>query len=223
VVGWLAAIVFAGGVAQVVAEHQRPEVDTVVTVTHVLPPGQAKVAGTFTAVRGTDVTGPPFRGPIRIAAGGHATIDNGDETVVWDGGRPFDLTGGGLDLGPTTVTIDAAGSHWSIDGPRSLLAGRYELHTPAAVGTGGLATPRDSYAFTVTDDGVLDTAAAVVTTPPGPLRLTGPGRLVLDGTFSVRTREGRRTATHLEFGPGALTVDLTADGHLTATLQGPLR
>jgi hypothetical protein len=62
-----------------------------------------------------------------------------------------------------------------------------------------------------------------VTRTRGALHLTGPGTLVLDGTFSVRTREGRRTATHLEFGPGPLEVDLAADGTITATLQGPLR
>ena len=222
VVGWLATIVLAGGVAQVWAEHQDPKVDTVVRDVHVLPEGQAKVTGTITSLHGTDVVGPPYRGPIDVAAG-RATIENAGETIVWDGGRPLHLTGGGLDLGPTEVTIDGAGAHWSIEGPRALLPGRYEIATPVAVGRGGLATPRDAYAFTAGDDALLDTTAAVVTSPPGALHLEGPARLVLDGRFEVRTRAGRRTATHLEFGPGPMTVDLGADGTITATLQGPLR
>jgi hypothetical protein len=223
VVGWLAAIVLAGGVAQAFAEHRRPVVETTVRDVHVLPEGQAKVTGTLTGLRGVDVVGPALAGPITLPQGGSATIENGSESIVWTGGRPFTLVGPGLDPGPTTLTIDAAGEHWSIDGPRALLPGRYEVRTPVAVGRGGLASPRDSYAFTAGDDAALDVPSAVVTVPFGPLHLVGPGHLVLDGTFEVRTREGRRTVTHLEFGPGPLDVDLTADHGLTATLQGAVR
>ncbi|MCU1486187.1 MAG: hypothetical protein JWN67_2933 [Actinomycetia bacterium] len=222
-VGWLAAIVFAGGVAQVVAEHQDPKVDTIVRDVHVLPAGQAKVTGTITSLHGTDVIGPPLDAPITLPQGGSATIENDGETIVWTGGRPFALVGPGLDLGPTALAVDADGEHWSIDGPRALLPGHYEVRTSVAVGRGGLATPRDSYAFDAGDDAVLDAPSGVVTASRALLHLTGSGRLVLDGTFEVRTREGRRTATHLEFGPGPLDVDLAADGTITATLQGPLR
>lgn len=218
VVGWLAAIVLAGGVAQAVAEHREPEVETITREVHVLPEGQAKVTGTFTSIRGTDVVGAPLRQAIHLDHG-TATVENAGETIVWDGGRPFDLVGGGLDLGPASVVIDASGAHWTIDGPRALLPGRYELRTPVAVGRGGLATPRDGYAFTAGDDAVLDTRGVV--TAPADGRLTGPGSLVLDGSFTVRTREGRRTATHLEFGPGPLELDLRG-GTVAATLQGPL-
>lgn len=220
-VGWLAAIVLAGGVAQAFAEHRTPEVETVVRDVHVLPAGQAEVTGTYTSIRGTDVVGPPVS-PVLLEHG-TATIDNAGEAIVWDGGRPFALTGGGLDLGPTTVTIDHQGARWSIDGPRALLPGHYELRTPVAVGRGGLATPRDAYDFTAGDDAVLDAPGGVLTTTFATLRLTGPGSLVLDGRFTVRTRAGRRAASHLEFGPGPLEVDLSADGSLRATLQGPLR
>jgi hypothetical protein len=223
VVGWLAAIVFAGGVAQVVADHQDPKVDTVVRDVHVLPAGQAKVAGRITALRGTDVVGPPLGSPVLLPQGGSATIESGGESIVWTGGRPFALVGPGVDLGPTTLTVDADGDHWSIEGPRALLPGHYEVHASVAVGRGGLATPRDAYAFDAADDAVLDAPGGVVTTSRAALHLTGPGTLVLDGTFTVQTRESRRTATHLEFGPGPLDVDLAADGTITATLQGPLR
>jgi hypothetical protein len=135
-VGWLAAIVFAGGLAQAFAEHRQPVVETTVRDVHVLPAGQAKVTGTFTAIRGTDVVGPPLRVPI-VFEQGTATIENAGETIVWDGGRPFAMVGGGLALGPTSLTIDERGAHWSIDGPRALLPGDYEVRTPVAVGRGG--------------------------------------------------------------------------------------
>jgi hypothetical protein len=209
-------------VAQVVAEHQEPEVETIVRNVHVLPEGQAKVTGTVTSLRATDVVGPPLGAPIVLPAGGTATIENGDEAIVWTGGRPFALLGPGLDLGPTDLSIDAGGEHWTIDGPRALLPGHYEVHTAVAVGRGGLATPRDSYAFDAADDATLDAPHGVVTASSASLHLTGPGSLVLDGAFEVRTRDGRRTATHLQFGPGPLDLTVTADRSLTATLQGPL-
>jgi hypothetical protein len=221
-VGWLAAIVFAGGVAQAFAEHRQPVVETIRRDVPVLPAGQAKVTGTFTAIRGTDVVGPPLRGPI-VFEHGTATIENAGETIVWDGGRPFGMIGGGLDVGPTSLTVDEHGAHWSVDGPRTLLPGDYEVHTPVAVGRGGLASPRDSYRFTATDDALLDAPGGVLTGPAEDLHLTGPGTLALDGTFTVETRDGRRSATHLEFGPGPFEVDLSADRILRATLQGPLR
>jgi hypothetical protein len=63
-------------------------------------------------------------------------------------------------------------------------------------------------------------------TPSAALRLEGPGSLVLDGALTIDSRDGRREAAHIEFGPGSFVVDLVpgADGvTLTATLQGPLK
>lgn len=215
-------MVFAGGVAQVFADTRPgPKVERTVRDVHVLPVDQAKVTGTLTALRGEDVTGPPLRTPIAVDHGTVTVRANGD-TIVWQGGRPFSLTGGGVDLGPTAVTIDGAGAHWPLDGEHLLLPGDYVLDAPVAVGSGGLAEPRDSYRFTARADATIEVADATVTTPVTALHLEGPGRLVLDGTFLVETRAGVRRATHLEFGPGSFTLDLR--GHdLTATLQGPLR
>ena len=155
---------------------------------------------------------------------GSATVHANGQSVVWQGGRPFSLTGGGVDLGPTSVTVDATGAHWPLDGERVLLPGDYTIDAPVAVGAGGLAEPRDSFTFTATKDGdaTVDLPGAVVTTPLTTLHLDGPGHLVLDGTFLVETRDGVRRATHLEFGPGPLVVDLD-HLNLTATLQGSLK
>lgn len=222
VVGWLAAIVLAGGVAEAVARSREPEVETVTRTVRVLPEGQAKVTGTLTSLTGSDVSGPVLALPV-VLEQGTATIDNAGETIVWDGGRPFHLEGdGGIDLGPTEVAVDGTGTSWSLDGVRVLLPGRYEVRTPVAVGRGGLAEPHDAYAFTAGDDATLATEGAV-RLPLADLHLEGPGSLVLDGRFEVRTRDGRRTATHLEFGPGPFVLDVGADLRVEATLQGPLR
>ena len=225
IVGWLAAIVLAGGVAQVVAESREPEVEIVVRDVNVLPEGQARVRGTLTALRGTDVNGPPLPLPIELPAGGTARIETGAETAVWDGGRPFALLGdGAVDLGPTDVTLDAAGLRWSLDGVRVLAPGAYTLRTPVAVGRDGLARPQDRFDFTAGDDATLEAPGATVLRPlDGPVRLEGPGTLVLEGELAIHTRDGRRTVGRLEFGPGAFVVELAPDRTFTATLQGPLR
>lgn len=225
IVGWLAAIVFAGGVAEVFAESRDPEVETIVRDVHVLPEGQAQVRGTLVTLRGTDVNGPPLPLPLQLPAGGRARIETGTETAVWDGGRPFVLLGdGAIDLGPTDVTLDAAGVRWSLGGVRVLAPGAYTLRTPVAVGRGGLARPQDRFDFTAGDDATIDAPGAAVTRPlDRPLRLEGPGTLVLEGELHVRTRDGRRTVGRLAFGPGAFVVEVAPDRTFTATLQGPLR
>lgn len=221
-VGWAAAVVLAGGLAVVVAEVAQEEPEVVERTVRVLPEDHAEVTGRLARLAGTDVVAPPLRQTIRIEAG-TATIELPDRALVWDGGRPFVLEGGGLDLGPSAVVVERGEARWQIEGPRVLLPGDYLLRTPVAVGTEGLARPVDEARFTATDDAVLDAPGATIATPAAPLHLEGPGRLVLDGTFVVRTTDGRRSATHLEFGPGPLVLDLAADGTFTATLNGPLR
>lgn len=224
-VGWLAAIVFAGGVAQVFADSREPEVETIIRDVRVLPDGQARVRGTLTSLQGTDVNAPVLPLPLELPAGGRARIETGTDTAVWDGGRPFVLIGdGGIDLGPTGVTIDAGGVRWPLDGVRVLVPGAYTLRTPVAVGRDGLARPQDRFDFTAGDDASIDAPGAAVTRPlDRPLRLEGPGTLVLEGDLAVRTRDGRRRVPRLEFGPGAFVVEIAPDRTFTATLQGPLR
>jgi hypothetical protein len=234
IVGLLAATVFAGAVAQVAADRRSPVVTTTVEDIHVLPVGQTIVGGTVTSLHGTDVTGPILRLPIGLPTG-TATIRNaltgdGRATLAWDGGRPLRLEGdGGVDLGPTSVVVDARGAAtWPLAGIHGLVRGSYVLLGSVALGTGGLAHPRDQVDFLTDPTTTIEThGGATVTTGPGALHLVGPGSLVLDGQLTIETRTGRRTATHLEFGPGPLTVDLTPqpDKRLVvrATLQGPLK
>jgi hypothetical protein len=234
IVGLLVAMVLAGGVAQVIAERTQPKVTTTVEEVHVLPPGQAIVRGTLTSLHGTDVLGPTLPLPLVLQTG-RATIrgaltGDGRATLAWDGGRPLRLEGeGGVDLGPTTVDVDARGrAVWPLVGVHRLVRGRYVLIGSVALGTGGLARPRDQVDF-LTDGATTLEAASGMTVPTaaGTLHLDGPGSVVLDGAFTVETRAGRRAASHLEFGPGPLTIDLTPqpDGTLAlrATLQGALR
>jgi hypothetical protein len=221
-VGWAAAIVLAGGLAVVAAEAQQEEPEVVERTVRVLPEGQAEVTGRLDRLAGTDLVGPPLRQTIRIDTG-TATVEVPGRTFVWDGGRPFVLEGGGLDLGPSAVVVERGEARWRLEGPLALLPGDYRLRTPVAVGEEGLARPVDEAGFTATDDAVLDAPGATIVTPAAPLHLEGPGSLVLDGDFELRTRDGSRAATHLEFGPGPLVLDLAEDGTVTATLKGPLR
>jgi hypothetical protein len=221
-VGWAAAIVFAGGSAVVIAEATEQEPEIVERTVRVLPGGQTELTGRVSRLAGTDVVGPPIRQTIRLESG-TASVELPDQSIVWDGGRPFVLEGGGLDLGPTSVVVERGTATWTIDGPRVLLPGDYALRTPVAIGAEGLARPVDSHSFTAGDDAVLDAPAGTVATPAAPLHLEGPGSLVLDGTFELRTREGKRSAAHVEFGPGPLLVDIEPDGSINATLNGPLR
>jgi hypothetical protein len=230
-VGWLAAIVFAGGVTQAFAEHRQPVVETTLRDVHVLPAGQTEVTGTITGLRGTGVNGPwlplgslDLQGGTATIEG--ATVDGRRSTIVWDGGRPFLMKSddGWLDAGPSDVSADHGRMRWPIDGPDVLRPGRYEIRTPVAVGTGGLAQPRDEVTFFAVDGTTIETTGAMTTTTPAEgLHLTGPGTLVLDGSFEVQTRDGYRMATHLEFGPGPFELDIGPELTLKATLQGPLR
>lgn len=241
--GWVIAIVFTGGVVYVITDTDSPVrmfrdpvvVQTTVRDVQVLPENQIKLDGTLGRLTGGDAVGPPLRPPLQFPAGGRATIedalvDGQRSTIVWDGGRPFVLDGsGGIDLGPVRVSVERDGSaSWALsDGVRSILAGTYQLRTPVAVGRGGLASSRDQVTFTADDQTTIETKGVATGTPPSPLHLEGPGTLTLDGTFTMRTRDGTRTVTHLEFGPGPFVVDLTliAGGgvRLVATLQGEVR
>ena len=232
-VGWLVAVVLAGGVAAVAANQQEPEVETVVRDVVVLPEGQTKVSGTVTRLEAVDAVGPPLDVPLTFTTGSavvdDALVDGERVTIEWDGGRPFRLSGGAVDLGPSRVAIAADGtSTWTVDdGPRLLLPGTYRLDSPVAVGTAGLARPVDGVTFTADDETVIDlTGTGPVVVPPRALTLTGPGTITHEGTVDLETRDGVRQASWFEFGPGPFEVVLTPQAgglQVAAVLQGPLR
>jgi hypothetical protein len=225
--GVVIAAVLAGGIAQVLAERTDPVVETTITEREVLPADQAEVRGTIESFVADDAVGPPLAMPIELATGPAtiegATVDGERSTIVWDGGRPFRLSGTGvLDLGPTRVELGAGAVSWHTDGLRILTAGDYHLDTPVAVGTGGLARPADAVDFAATDGTTIETPAGTVVQRGLPVHLEGPGTFEADGRFTIRTRDGTVEATHLAFGPGPFVVDVADDGSFTAVFNGVL-
>lgn len=235
--GVLAAAVLAGGVASLLTADESPVrpfgppvvVETSIRDVMVLPEGQAEVTGTVDGFVGDDASGAPLAMPIEVATGGAtiegAIVDGERSAIVWDGGRPLRLSGTGtIDLGPTHVELAAgtATTSWSLEGLRIMTPGTYRLDTPVAVGTGGLARPRDSVDFTADDETTIDTRGGGVVGRGLPVHLEGPGSFRADGSFRVRTREGTSDAAHLEFGPGPFVVDVAADGTFTGVFNGPL-
>lgn len=235
--GWLATFVLAGGLAYVLTAQQsplRPFDDPVVTETSinevvVLPIGQAEVSGTLRRLAATDAVGPPLPLPITITEGTavveEALVRGERASVAWDGGRPFRLSGsgGGLDLGPTAVTVEGATTRWPLDdGVRVVLPGEYVVETPVAVGAAGLATPRDGVTFTADEETTIATTGWTIERTVGALHLEGPGSLVLEGDLVVRTRDGERRATRLALPDGPFVVDLAPGGLVTATVRGEL-
>src|SRR4051812_18614584 len=240
--GWVIAIVFVSDIVFLITDTDSPMrvfkepvvVETTIHDVHFLPENQMKLDGTVTRLAGGDVVGPPLRTTLQFPAGGGATIedalvDGQRSTIVWDGGRPFVLDGdGGIDLGPVRMSVEHDGSAtWALsDGVRALLKGTYRLRTPVAVGRGGLATPRDEVSFSADDETTIETTGVAATTSAATLHLEGPGTLILDGAFTMQTRDGTRKVTHLEFGPGSFAVDVTPGPggvRLVGTLQGDVR
>ncbi len=210
----------------------------------VLARDQSVVSGVLTRVVGTKVEGaPPLVIPLTLTVvrgnGTKAELSGGavggkGATVTWDGGRPLPLGGqGSIDLnGPVDVELTTGGASWKLDGPsRVLTPGSYSLGATVAVSplNGGLATPKDGVRLEVPPGAAasLKTRGDVrVATPPAPLSLKGPGQLVLEGSLQIMTRDGKRQAAKVTFGPGAFELNLQpgADGYHVeqALLQGPI-
>lgn len=208
----------------------------------VLPEGQTLVSGAVTRFAAEGAVLPPISLPLTITtpargegAGGRiegAVVDGATSSIVWDAGRPLELSGSSaaeaLELAPLRIDIEASEIRISLDGPfHGFAPGRYLVDTPVAVGSTGLARPLDRVGFEATDATTIAFAGgATVTLPARQLPITGPGKLLLEGTFEIATRGGKQSVRKIEFGEGAFELSLTpADGGyaLTATLQGPIR
>ena len=247
----LSAAAVAGGV-RLVADHSTaldrfkgvPSVTVTVAPRPTIPPGpvpaagQSFVKGTVDKLTVEGAQGPPIAAPFTLSAvergTGKATIDNalvdGKRTsIAWGGGTPLPITGdgGSIDLGGTRVDVDASGATWSVDGmPRALKPGKYHAGAPVAVGVGGIAAPRDAVDFTADAQTVIASRGnVVVKMPPGPLELTGPGKVTASGQLSVRNPSTTKAAASITFGEGPYKVTVTPSAgkvELDAVLQGPL-
>lgn len=201
--GFLAAaigvLLVAGGLA--VALDRRPTRVTKLPVAEIaLRPGQTEITGFATFFKADNAVPDgsiplPFTVPRGQATITDALVGGKRSTIAWDGGRPLVVTSldptGELHVRDAAVEIDAGGVRWTLDGANAALEdGRYRIQTPVAVGTSGLAQPRDRVDFE--SDGPTTLTArggAVVAVPLTRLVLTGPGTVRIEGRLLVRTSE----------------------------------
>ena len=240
-VGLVAALTF--GVVQVfdLAEDQSqdPTLGAVPTTTgvEVVPAeGQAFVRGTVAAIHIEGAHIPPLVMPLEIltperGSGSGATFENaiidGEvSTIEWDAGRPLEIAGdgGSFVLDPVILDADTEAMTIILDGVHGVSPAAYQIGTPVAVGSAGIAEPVDSVDFEAVDASTVEFRGGATTIiVPIPMFITGPASLSMDGTFEVQTAGGTQAVTHLEFAPGPLEIQLTpTDGGYTidATLQG---
>ena len=201
-------------------------------------PGQAFVTGIVERFQAEDaVSATPLGTPFTLSAlergAGSATIENAlvggrRSTISWASGTPLPITGGGgVDLGPAGLEADASGLTWRLDGAvRTFLPGAYRAAAPVAVGSAGLAAPREAADFQAGSDTVLTShGGVVVRLDRRPVQLQGPGKIAVSGRLEVRTAKGAKEAATVNFGPGPFTVTLspTPRGYtIDSVLQGPV-
>lgn len=198
-------------------------------------PGQLFVTGDISRLVAEDaVLAEPLNSPFTLSAAergtGNATIDKAlvggkRTTISWGTGTPLPITGsGGLDLGPVTVEIDARGVvALNLDGAaRPFRPGTYRAGAPVAVGTGGIAAPRDGVEFTADAQTVLTTRGVLIRREPTRVALEGPGKVSVAGRLTVQTPESSRPAATVTFGPGPYKITVVPQG-VRATIQSVLQ
>lgn len=241
VLGVLIAALLVGGAVSIVVmdERLRPETTRARNQEpRIRPaPGQSRITGEVTALdaaiaRSTAPLPTPFTISIGAPKGQAvrvtgATVNGTASTLVWDGGRPLPVSGGGgLDLGTLRAVVAGDGITWHLDGePRRLLPGNYRLGATVAVaGPKGLATPRDQVSFVAGDSTVLTSqGGAVVRTEPLAIHLLGPGSFTMSGKLVVDDGKKVRTLSVGRFAGGAYDVELVPlNGayRITATVDG---
>ncbi len=203
-----------------------------------LPRGAARVTGTVTLLHAEPGTLDPLPLPLEIVTperggGGGAdfegvTVDGEAAAIGWDAGRPLELEGegGALVLDPVIVDVDANGILVSLDGTQGVAPGDYQIVTPVAVGSTGLAEPVDSVAFVAADGATVTFRGGATTTlEPRTLALRGPGAVVFEGALTVERADGTVEAARVDFASAPFEITLTpAEGGYTieAILQGPV-
>lgn len=142
-------------------------------------------------------------------------VDGAVTEIVWDAGRPFDLQGAELGIVPRAVNLFASPTALTVGFPdglaHQLVPGAYGLQTPVAVGRGGLAVPQDAVAFEATDESTITFRGGATTSVlPRALELEATGRVLLEGTLSVRRPDGSSpSAVSVELREGSFRVSAT--------------
>lgn len=203
------------------------------------PPGQVTLTGTLTAlhVEGAVLDPRSIATPLTVVSergfgnGGDIAgvrVEGADATIVWDGGRPFELrSGGALVVDPVTIDLTSDGLRVALSSAvHSFTPGTYHLDTPVAAGPSGVATARDSVTFEATDRSTFEPRgdAALLLSPTAPAHLLGPGTVHLEGDLEATDAAGVRRVSVLDMASGAFDLVLTpAEGggwSIVATLQG---
>lgn len=205
------------------------------SATDVPGPGQVRVQGTVTVALLTDAVPAPrvVSTPLTVMSdrgfgnGGQVTgVEIGDETseIVWDGGRPFELSGaGGITIDPVTAELVPDGIRLVLGGAtHRFVPGTYRLDTPVAVGTSGVATPRDSVSFDASDRTLLSAKgdASLLLDPKVSHQLRGPGRVHLEGVLELTDAAGTRSTTSLTVDRAAFELTFSPDGAGGWTVAG---
>jgi hypothetical protein len=190
-------------------------------------PGQVRVTGKVTAVQLTDAVLQPREVPTPLTVVSERGFGNGGEltnvevagqtaSVEWDGGRPFVLSaGGGLVIDPVRVDLAPDGLHLVLGGGNhAFVAGPYQLDTPVAVGTSGVATPHDTLSFVASEASLLEARgdASLVFPADAPHHFVGPGTVMLEGELQVTGPDGPTTLPSVTSGVAAFDLTLTPDG-----------
>src|SRR5690606_33756287 len=135
--------------------------------------------------------------------------------------------GGSLVLDPADVDLVPEGVRVVLGGGvHNLTVGPYQVDAPVAVGSQGLATPRDRVVFEATAGAAFEARgdASIVLGPEQPRRLVGPGLVHLEGELEVVDDAGRRAAAVVDLPSGPFEVTLTPDPAggwtIDAVLQG---
>lgn len=224
-----------GGADQIIGGPDGVVSTTTAPAIVVPGPGQVRVSGALATLRleGAILQPRLLATPLTITAnrgfgnGAELTgvsVDGQPSTIVWDGGRPFVLSGGAgiipdpliVDLGPEGLRVTLGRSTHRLE------PGTYRLDTPVAVGTSGIATPRDSVVLDASAESLLDARgdAAVMLDPDSPHHFLGPGRVDLQGTFGLTDADGTRQSPSYVVDVAAYDLTITPDGSGGWTIEG---
>ena len=218
-----------------------PTSATTSTTSGEVPAGAAQVVGSVTAMH-LELAVPEPRtvtGPFTITAdrgfgnGGTLTgvrVEGTPATIEWDAGTPFVISSGGaLVVDPVRVDLTPEGIRLNLaDGVHGFAPGTYNLDTPVAVGSSGVASPRESVVFDANGETRFELRgdAALFLQASQERKLRGPGVVHLEGVFEVRDGSGTRTAARLDVGEAPFEITLTPSGdggwRLDARLAGEI-